>query len=706
MLGGNRISSGSPKSTDQKPTRKRGRLMRHHPSTPNIVWTVLFSLLTTLSLSGCGDTNNVSALSGPTTPAAAGSLSITSSSLLIGVAGQPYADTVGGSGGTTPYLWSVSPALPPTLQLNQSSGTISGTPTGAREADYTFTLRDSSSPAVQVQRILHLSVVPRPPVLTILTPSLPPGTINEPYSEALQAAGGTAPLTWSLSAGSLPQNLNLDSSTGVISGTPTGTTASTLTFTVQVDDINGQSDVQPLSIRINLPAAPNITTTPLSPGTFNGAYNQTVSITGGVGPFVWVVTTGVLPPGLTLNPSNGNISGTATRAGSFTFTLRVTDSFPQSDQQDFRIDITAPSQPVITAPSSLPTGTVNQDYPNTTLTASGGTAPLTWDPLVSPALPNGLSWDATTHTISGRPLNGSHGTANHTFTVRDATNPVQAASRTYSLTINLPAPPSITTTSLPNGTVTQPYSRTVQATGGTPPFSWSFTATIPPGLNFDSSTGGISGTPTTPGTFNFTAQVTDALSQSATQPLSITIVLPAPPNITTSTLPNGTVASAYSQTVQASGGTGALVWSISAGSLPTGLNPINSATGHITGTPSAAGTFSFTVQATDTLNQSDDQPLSLTIDLPAPPNITTTTLPNGTAGAAYSTSVTATGGIGNLRWIISSPGTGPLPPGLDIDPDTGMISGDPTTPGIFPFTVQITDTIPQSDTQDLSITID
>jgi hypothetical protein len=216
----------------------------------------------------------------------------------------------------------------------------------------------------------------------------------------------------------------------------------------------------------------------------------------------------------------------------------------------------------------------------------------------------------------------------------------------------------------------------------------------------------ISGIPTTAGTFNFTPQVTDSLSQTDSTPpaLSITIGLPAPPNITTPSLPNATVSTPYSQTITATGGTGALTWSISAGSLPPGLGPINPTTGVIAGTPTTAGTFNFTVRATDTLTQFDDQALSITVALPAPPNITTTTLPNGTAGQAYSQQVQATGGVGALTWIISA---GALPPGLSISPTTGVISGTPTTPSAVPFsfTVQVTDTIPQSDTQALTITI-
>ena len=638
-------------------------------------------------------------------------LSITTNSLPQGTAIQPYSAQLAASGGTGTYTWSVSPALPSGLTLNASTGQIGGTPSAVSSRTHTFTVIDRTPPTPQrATKGLLLTIGAAPPTLRITTPagnSLPNGSVGSPYSTSLDATGGTGTHTWSITSGSLPNGLVLAPSTGAITGTPQAGSNGTTSLTVRVQDSGTpqQSAQKTLSITIGLPSPPNITTTSLPAGSFRTAYNQTVLVTGGIGALVWGVVSGGLPPGLNLNPSNGNISGTPTSTGSFSFTLRVTDQIPQSDQQNFTIAINAPTPPAITAPSSLPTGTVNQTYPNTTLIASGGTAPLTWDSAVNLALPSGLSWDADTHTISGTPLNGSQGTRSHTFTVRDSTNPVQTATRTYSLTIVLPSPPTITTTALPNGTVTQPYNRTIQRTGGTPPFTWSVTGTIPPGLNFDSAIGGISGTPTTAGTFNFTAQVTDNLSQSDTQALSIIIVLPAPPTITTATLPNGTIASAYSQTVQATGGTGTLTWMISAGSLPPGLNPINSSTGQITGTPTTAGTFSFTVRATDTLNQFDDQALTITIDLPAPPNITTMFLPNGTVATAYSQPVQATGGIGDLIWSISA---GSLPPGLDIDQATGVISGTPTTEaaGQSNFTVRVTDSIPQSDTQDLSITID
>jgi len=635
-------------------------------------------------------------------------LSITTTSLPQGTANQSYSETLTATGGTGNYTWRLagnSPALPTGLTLNPSTGLISGIPTGTSNLNLTFTVTDQTPPTPQrTTKTLRLNIGGAPPDLIITTNSpLPAGTVTQPYNVTLTSTGGTGAKTWDISSGSLPAGLNF-SPAGAISGTPQASGVSSPTFRVRDSGNPQDTATKQLSLTISLPTPPRITTVSLPAGTFKGAYNQTVSVTGGIGSLVWGVTSGGLPPGLSLNPSNGNISGIPTQTGSFNFTLRVTDQIPQFDEQNLTITINPPTPPAITEPPSLPTGTVNQDYPNTTLTAREGTAPLMWDPVVSPALPNGLSWDPVNHTISGKPLDGSEGTRKHTFTVRDSTNPVQTATRTYSLTIALPAPPNITTTTLPNGTVTKPYEQTIQRTGGTAPFAWSVTGTIPAGLNFDSATAKISGEPTTAGTFNFTVQVTDALSQSDTQGLSITIVLPAPPNITTTTLANGTIASGYSQTVVASGGTGARTLSISTGSLPPGLNPINSLTGQITGTPTTAGTFSFTVRATDTLNQFDDQALSITIDLPAAPNITTTALPSGTVDILYSQPVQATGGIGDRTWSISA---GSLPPGLDIDQATGEISGKPTTEaiGLSNFTVQVTDTIPQSDTQSLSIEI-
>ncbi len=158
--------------------------------------------------------------------------------------------------------------------------------------------------------------------------------------------------------------------------------------------------------------------------------------------------------------------------------------------------------------------------------------------------------------------------------------------------------PTITTTSLPDGTVNAAYSSHVNATGGTSPYTWAIASgQLPVGLGIDSGTGVISGTPTgAPGTSAFTVRVTGQDSLSSTKSLSIRVANPL--TLATTSLPNGSEGTAYSQSLAATGGTTPYAWSIVAGSLPAGL-AMNASTGVIAGTPTSAGTSAFTAQVAD-----------------------------------------------------------------------------------------------------------
>ena len=252
------------------------------------------------------------------------------------------------------------------------------------------------------------------------------------------------------------------------------------------------------------------------------AYNQPVSVTGGIGTLVWGVTSGALPPGLDLDPSNGTISGTPTTSGSFNFTLRVTDAIPLFDQQNYTISISAPTRPSITT-ASLPAGTVNQPYAPTQLTATGGTPPYSWS--VNPSLPNGLTFTPSSGVISGTPLSGSEGNSSHQFTVTDSTIPMnQEGTSTLSLTILADGTPvTITTTSLPGGKENEPYAATLAASGGTLPYTWSVTPALPAGLVLDPATGVISGIPTATSDSDQAVTVQDSTNQTMTKKLKLNI---------------------------------------------------------------------------------------------------------------------------------------------------------------------------------------
>jgi subtilisin family serine protease len=263
-----------------------------------------------------------------------------------------------------------------------------------------------------------------------------------------------------------------------------------------------------------------------------------------------------------------------------------------------------------------------------------------------------------------------------------------------------PPVPTITTTSLPGGTVGSAYSQSLAATGGTPPYAWSLDAgTLPAGLTL-SPGGTLSGTPTSPGSSTFTVRVTDDLDQTDTQELTLVVAPPPVPTVTTTSLPGGTVGSAYSQSLAATGGTPPYAWSLDAGTLPAGLTL--SPGGTLSGTPTSAGGSTFTVRVTDDLDQTDTQELTLAVlDVLT---ITTTSLPGTTIGQAYSQPVQAAGGTPPYSWSVVAGG---LPPGLGLNAGTGVVSGTTTMAGTFTFTVQVADAAgpTQTDTQSFTVVV-
>lgn len=325
--------------------------------------------------------------------------------------------------------------------------------------------------------------------------------------------------------------------------------------------------------------------------------------------------------------------------------------------------------------SSLPDAVSGQQY-SVQLHASGGTGTgFTWS-LVSGTLPVGISFPPS-GLLSGT-AGSLSGSTTETLKVAVQDSIGHQAIGTFSLLwrqalVILPYSPSNF-----QFAVGSPGSITLQAAGGTPPYTWSATG-MPPGLSIVASSGLVTGTPTQAGSFTANVTVTDSGALSTTSPVTFSVVL-TPLTVTTATLPSGIVGVAYTQFVNAQGGSqSGYTWTIQ-GSLPPGLvsgNPqgCNTTCGlEISGTPTQGGAYTFTAQVTDSLNDTARQSLTIVINTATPPQITTTTLSLAIIGQPYAFTFTATGGAGGYQWSIV--GNGP-DPGVQLS-TTGLLSGSGT----------------------------
>jgi hypothetical protein len=332
--------------------------------------------------------------------------------------------------------------------------------------------------------------------------------------------------------------------------------------------------------------------------------------------------------------------------GTHTVRVEATDTLHNTGfaEVSFTVDTVAPVV-AITSPAA---GTTNNNRPLLSSSVSDGTIAVKVD-------------GVTVNKVSGNSLDPL---ANGTHTVRveatDTAGNIGFAAVTFSVNYTTL---SVAIATLPWGTTGVPFSQTVTAAGGVAPYSWLITSgSLPSGLALNAATGAITGTPTATGTGTFTIQVTDANSATASKPLSITMY--APLAISTTALPTGTVGTAYSQILTATGGSAPYLWSIAAGALPAGLS-LNAVTGAITGTPTTTGSATFTVQVKDANLTASTRSLSITTN-PKLPDLIVTAVSGPTSakkGAKVSLSATvknqglATAATSTLTFYLSIDGT-------------------------------------------------
>ncbi len=579
---------------------------------------------------------------------------------------------------------------------------------GTQAGSYPVTLRytDASVPPVTTSRSYTLRVS------ALNSDDLPYGYYGVPYSQQIRVLGGVPPYTFAIVDRNFQKGLAMNS-TGLVSGIPaetgnynplilvTDSAGNTLRRSIYLFIHSGPTDLNFNNAGINKSG------NPLANGFVGSSFNVNLTASGGPASYTWSVESGALPPGLTLlsgiNLPSGSPAGSAvltgvpTLAGIYDFSLRVTDSSNSANfgVRLFRIQI-GPFQ--LSISTLLPWTNAGSSF-SQTLAVTGASGTVTWALKYNSLLPPGLSL-APDGTLAGSPTT----TGRYSFTlVGTDTN---GMFRTFTFTLDVYAagtyPPLSITTAPDLGRILMgTQSIQIAAFGGQPPYTFSLapgSAPLPPGFRLQSgpplpahfastSQAGILGVALGPGVYSPTIRMTDSTGANFDRTFALRIVG------VLSSMSNPAEAAmnvAYSYQLTPSGGVAPFTFALtgSSGLLPPGISL--SASGLLSGTPTASGAYPFTVRITDSSGDYWDwshtlsvTALRLTNSLSMP-----RLMPAGTQNAAYSQTLTVAGGTPPYTWSVVSGSS--MPSGLSLSP-AGAITGTLSTGNRTSTTVKLTD---------------
>jgi hypothetical protein len=549
-------------------------------------------------------------------------LSITSTILPDATVGTTYTTSLAATGAQAPFQWALLPDVikPPGLALN-ADGTYTGVPTLA--GTYSFTLSvTANTDDGQVTAYQRGSITVRPGAVSILNVCpLQDGTVGSPYAVNLRATGGSSGYLWSVDDPySLPPGVGL-SPAGHLAGTPLS--PGTYIFNLHAGTI-ALSTTQPAQSLCRMtvqPAAVQMTSGCALPNATAGVpYSQLLSTAGGYAPYRYSLV-GQLPLGLALTP-DGLVAGTPLFVNTFSFEVGVTDSRGGQTSQACSVAVNPPAFD-LTQVCPLPAAVTGAPY-NQTLPPG-----YVWS--LSGTLPAGLTLTPD-GSISGTPMS-----AKISQFLLIATDPNgNPAGQVCSLSVTR-GPLAVTGCPLPDAAAGQSYQASLNAVGGSAPYTFTSASSLPPGITIWPN-GLVSGSSTAAGSYPFDVTVREAYGQTFTQACNLNVT-PSVLHITTACpLPDAQLGQSYSAQVQAAGGVAPYQFDF-LGYLPNGLQ--SASDGTLSGTPTALGGDAFLVAVTDSQNKTVTAPCSVGVGLPAVPQIRITGVPTTVQPAAANIAVTA-----------------------------------------------------------------
>jgi hypothetical protein len=627
--------------------------------------------------------------------------------------------------------WAVNPLtpLPNGISLNTATGELWGTPGATASGFYTIGI-EATENGEKLVRSITLQVFD----VTIATPAqLPNATQGQPYQLTLSASGGTAPYVYAVSG--LPNGLALDPS-GVILGTTTA--RGPFTFTVTVTDQAGRSFAKLMSLVVI--GSPKMLPS-IAPG--SGAFDdctigapcsrQVVVFGGGTGPFTWSATG--LPPGMSIRsgsasdaspgvpPKDAELWGTIVApAGTvYNITITATDFDGATATNTFPLRVSDLAMAIVSG-TNWTVGVPGQQrlriIGGSSLPAVLGVAPDGTNysaSIINGAAPLGIGLGAGSGCLSAVDFCGIPGENISTTTRLRFVQGSSQLDRSYSFnvsgggssTIQINTPGSLGT--FPTGMT---YTRVLSACCTSNPLSWTIVSgALPSGFTLSTS-GVLSGATVAGavGSYTFVVKAADSVNASNFGLRQFTLGIVANAMTTGITLPTGKVGTPYSITLSTLAGGG--TWSLNAYNyLPPNFT-LNSATGLLSGTPTASGQFSFAL--TNSVG-----PVSAVFTLqiyPASYNPPTFNLGNQVAAfGPFTLQLTASGGSGSGYVFSLSPGAeavpglriqngAPLPTSFPGTTTAGLV-GVLTQPGVWPTSIRVTDSAQNFFDRPITVTV-